>query len=520
MVLVAIGIELTLALLHGVSTLPAAALHVGLLVVVAFVAARARPALASVLGPPHVTPRRGTDGLDPLVALAAQLAGADAAVLLLPNDHGTLSVVATHGNVEVHGRAVPPHKGLVGACLAVGRPIRVTRVPEAASTLPYRTGTAAVSSAVCAPIVAPRGLGVLCLERHGDGSFPDDATARLAPFLALCARHLELSDGADSHQAEVGRSARHVAALRTMADARTEAAVTQQLRETARSLTGCEQAEWIEAAAVTPGSLAALSLEQDVPLPVQGLTRAPGMPLRAEGDPWTRNAGTAARAVPVRAPGGGDPAAGALGVLCLAGGPSGCLDDPAIASLGPLVEAAASALTRLGDLRSAELLAATDGLTGLSNRRLFDTELCERLRVAAVRGSHVALLLFDIDFFKRINDTYGHPAGDAVLRTVAATLREGVRQSDLAARYGGEEFAVILSGGNPNVAASLAERLRAAVAAAGMPVTAPDGPLRITISVGVASMTADRATPGALIEAADRALYDAKQGGRDRVVVA
>lgn len=167
-----------------------------------------------------------------------------------------------------------------------------------------------------------------------------------------------------------------------------------------------------------------------------------------------------------------------------------------------------------------ETLAAADPLTGLANRRAYDTALAR----AAQRGGGLALIVIDIDAFKLYNDIYGHTAGDACLVRVANCLADQLRgRSDFLARIGGEEFAVILhepQAGQAPDAMALAERLRAAVAALG--VAHEGGPAgRISISAGVAAGTLGAGgDPAAIFEAADRALYAAKHGGRNRVVLA
>ena len=162
-------------------------------------------------------------------------------------------------------------------------------------------------------------------------------------------------------------------------------------------------------------------------------------------------------------------------------------------------------------------LATRDGLTGLLNRREFLRLLREELDRSERYGHTCALLLVDIDRFKAVNDTWGHPAGDAVLRTVAERIAAALRPTDRAARYGGEEFAVLLPETPMEGALQAAERIRAAVGSAPVAVS-PDRAAPVTLSAGVALYPDAGASEQALIAAADRALYAAKEGGRDRVV--
>jgi two-component system cell cycle response regulator len=166
-------------------------------------------------------------------------------------------------------------------------------------------------------------------------------------------------------------------------------------------------------------------------------------------------------------------------------------------------------------LRELEALSRTDALTGALNRRMFDETLRRELARAERHALPVSLLLLDLDHFKRVNDTHGHPAGDEVLRVFARALTEEVRESDAVFRYGGEEFAVVLTHTGLADAVKVAERLIARTRSLSVPVAGAT--LRFTASVGVAGATGGSLDPAALVEAADRALYEAKRLGRDQV---
>jgi diguanylate cyclase (GGDEF)-like protein len=162
-------------------------------------------------------------------------------------------------------------------------------------------------------------------------------------------------------------------------------------------------------------------------------------------------------------------------------------------------------------------MAEVDGLTGVCNRRHFQVLLSREAERARSSGHPLSLLLADVDRFKDVNDRHGHPAGDAVLQHVARLLAQRLRRSDIVARYGGEEFAVLLPGSDRDAAARLAEDLRREIESSPAPLPAPAEPLRVTLSFGVASLPDDAASEQALVSAADRALYRAKNGGRNRV---
>lgn len=163
-------------------------------------------------------------------------------------------------------------------------------------------------------------------------------------------------------------------------------------------------------------------------------------------------------------------------------------------------------------------LAETDGLTGLPNRRKAESRLHAEIARAKRHDQPFSVALLDIDRFKRVNDTYGHAAGDHVLKTLAGVLFRELREVDLVARLGGEEFLVILPATDPPGARRTAERLRCAVERAG--ATLPGGTaLTYTVSIGVASWPDDGETAELLLERADQALYMAKREGRNRTVV-
>jgi diguanylate cyclase (GGDEF)-like protein len=161
-----------------------------------------------------------------------------------------------------------------------------------------------------------------------------------------------------------------------------------------------------------------------------------------------------------------------------------------------------------------EQLATTDGLTGLKNHRTFQELLAAEYARARRYGKPLSLVLLDVDHFKAFNDTFGHPAGDSVLRQVGALLLQVARATDFVARYGGEEFALLLPETASDGAQSIADRLRAAVACAEW-----DRRL-VTVSVGVSSLDDATPAPRALVESADIALYASKKNGRNRVTVA
>ena len=195
------------------------------------------------------------------------------------------------------------------------------------------------------------------------------------------------------------------------------------------------------------------------------------------------------------------------------------LEDGDVVQLGP------RAVFRftLADARQEALLrqmyegSTRDALTGIYNRQHFSERLAAEHAYALRHGLSIAVVLFDIDHFKRVNDTYGHPVGDGVLCHVVATINQRMRAEDVFARYGGEEFIALLRGADIDAARKMAERMRVSVAA--KPAHVEHHAIPVTISAGCAALAcaADR-NPQALVALADERLYVAKRSGRNRVV--
>ncbi len=162
-------------------------------------------------------------------------------------------------------------------------------------------------------------------------------------------------------------------------------------------------------------------------------------------------------------------------------------------------------------------LSTKDGLTGLFNRRYFDIHIKQMSENAQTSGKAMCMMILDMDHFKEVNDNYGHPAGDAVLRTLANTLKSLFRVTDLIARYGGEEFVVLLGNVDLAACANIAEKTRIAIESADFIIPGQSDPLKKTASIGIAELE-----PGESVEdfitRADRAMYEAKESGRNKVV--
>lgn len=181
------------------------------------------------------------------------------------------------------------------------------------------------------------------------------------------------------------------------------------------------------------------------------------------------------------------------------------------------------ALKTMSDIRKIAILqyeSITDSLTGLKNRRYFDQRLSEEIAQSKRYRLPLSLLLIDVDHFKRVNDTYGHQMGDEVLKNLSKVILEMVRDSDVVARYGGEEIAIITPNTDKAEAILLAERLRNIVQKSTLAsMDATQDVIQITISVGVSTLNFERMDKDILVEEADKALYEAKNLGRNRVQI-
>ena len=189
--------------------------------------------------------------------------------------------------------------------------------------------------------------------------------------------------------------------------------------------------------------------------------------------------------------------------------------------LEQLTRQAAATINRANTYSTILQYATLDALTNLNNRRQFETRLNQEIAITKRQGNPLCAMMIDIDFFKKVNDTYGHAVGDIVLRKVAEIIKQELRESDIPSRYGGEEFAVLLPYTEIDAAAIVGERLRQAVETT--PIIIPsetengkEKVLKITISMGLAEFNKTE-TGEALFERADKALYNAKASGRNKV---
>jgi len=204
-----------------------------------------------------------------------------------------------------------------------------------------------------------------------------------------------------------------------------------------------------------------------------------------------------------------------VAILAVAGSAGKMDRDRPYASM--LADLVAKAFQGSLAIEALERRAMTDPLTGLYNRAYLADRFLAEMRRARNYGFPMSLALFDIDRFKSINDRYGHPAGDAVLRKLASFLRERTRSTDAVVRYGGEEFAVLMATADGDVAFEQSDRIREELERTPFVVPGQAEPVRVTISGGVASYPRDGQTFSELVAAADAGLYHAKENGRNRI---
>jgi two-component system cell cycle response regulator len=204
-----------------------------------------------------------------------------------------------------------------------------------------------------------------------------------------------------------------------------------------------------------------------------------------------------------------------LGVLLLDSAEKDAFKESDVQSLESVADICSNAIQNAHYVDRVKQLAYLDGLTGIFNRRFFELRIAEEIERARRFGAGMAVIMVDIDQFKRLNDEFGHLLGDEVLRQVSSVFHQQLRKIDVVCRFGGEEFAILLSQTNPQHAFGVAEKLRRLVETWQFPGV----PRPVTISAGAASYPDHGTTRDELVKAADAGLYAAKQAGRNRVLL-
>jgi two-component system cell cycle response regulator len=202
-----------------------------------------------------------------------------------------------------------------------------------------------------------------------------------------------------------------------------------------------------------------------------------------------------------------------LGVLTLHSAQPSAFRQSELQSLESVADICANSIQNAHYVERVKQLAYLDGLTGIFNRRFFELRISEEIERARRYGTGMAVIMADIDSFKRLNDEFGHLLGDEVLRQVSSLFHQQLRKIDVVCRYGGEEFALLLTQINTQQAVALAEKLRRAVES----YQFPGVPRTVTISAGIAAFPEHGKSRDEIVRAADNGLYAAKQAGRNRV---
>jgi two-component system cell cycle response regulator len=468
------------------------------------------------------------------------------AVYLLSDDDARLLRRECHAATDTVAAEVPAGEGALGGAVRRASPVRLHGEVKAAS---YHLDGRRPGALLAVPLVDRRGghvRGVLVADRQADQPFTDAEEQLLVTLASEVLRAVASERLMEDLKQTRDEKEKFFQAIERLNRATKLDEVTEVSIEVARGL-----AEGIDFGAVTlleagPGGAASHRVVRawsEVPGRIPALdglafgdeggglvassvrlqASLPGKALdvskTAIFDADTRLKGLASikviplRAQPLRAE---DPAV--LGTLVLGSRRADAFPPGRVRQLEVLALQAAESIQRARLFDATERMATTDGLTGLLNHRTFQVRLDEHLLAAQRYGRKLSVILCDIDHFKSVNDTWGHPVGDQVLRGVARVLAREARTTDLVARYGGEEFAVVMPETDTDGAMVIAERIRERI---GQLVTETgQGPLRVTMSLGVATFPGDGQEKAGLVERADGCLYHAKRHGRNRSVAA
>ncbi|MGO8969873.1 MAG: diguanylate cyclase [Myxococcaceae bacterium] len=460
------------------------------------------------------------------------------AAFLLDADDRMLRLHDCRSSSELVQRApVPAGEGILGGVVRRGVAVRMASEGGLRGVGWYQSNVG-VKSVLAVPLQERSGQlrGVLLADRLEAEAFTDGDEQLLSTLAREVLRALEVERVLGEVRRGRDEKARFFSAIEELNRAVDPAAVFAAVVENARTLAALdfvavtlvqeEEGARVHRVAKVAGSTTARALEgrsfpdnnglvanvvrYGAPLPGRAL---PQMEQKVVFDDRTEVRGLGAlRILPLVA------ADRILGTLVAGTKARGALGEDVLRMLEVLAIQAAQAVLRAQLFEQTERLATIDGLTSLANRRTFQARAAQALAQARRYGRACAVLITDIDHFKAVNDTYGHPAGDVVLRGVAQMLREQARDTDVVARYGGEEFAVVMPETDLRGAQVIAERLREAVAARTFATEL--GPVRVTLSVGLAASPQDGTDMDALVQLADGCLYQAKREGRNRVVTA
>ncbi|MDJ0766133.1 MAG: sensor domain-containing diguanylate cyclase [Myxococcota bacterium] len=424
-------------------------------------------------------------------------------------------------------------EGALGAIVQSGKPLRLKELKPGYQGLPFYAEDTRVTDFLGVPIIEGGSVrGVLCADRSGNRPFEavetENLLASVESLLQIIANERIFTElqKSKSEQEKLLFASAQLARVLTEKDV-VNAALSAALQiasydiaavalidsdghQIVRKAVG-RRAEEIEGLRLNATStLAAAAIKNRHYLPYRGELDPKQQIVFSKKTQRIFAKMTSAMVLPLVA--GNEP----LGTLTLASMTPSVYNEEVRTTLQVMTNQLATALQNARMVRRLEELATTDGLTGLSNHRVFQEELEKKLASATRFNKELSVILCDLDKFKSVNDTYGHPVGDFVLRALGDTLRKNVvRDTDLPARYGGEEFVVLCEGTSTEGAVKLAERIR--IDLENRVFRTEQGNLQVTISMGVATFPIHALRREVLIERADAALYAAKQGGRNQV---
>jgi two-component system, cell cycle response regulator len=461
-----------------------------------------------------------------------------AAFLLTPDDRSLKLYDCRSQSERVQRERIPAGEGILGGVLKRSVPVRMCSGGTLKGINWYEGGWSSVHSVMVVPILESSGLvrGVLLADRVGPEPFTDQDERLLSTIAAEVLRAIEVERVMTYIRKSRDEKDQFFRAIEELNRATNPEQVFLAVLESARQLAG------LEFCAVT------LVAEQDGKR-VHRIARMTGMTSAgraAEGHSFADNNGLVANVVRYGAPLPGREfrsmdrqvifdseiqvrglaalkifplVAGdrILGTLVAGARKKTALDQDVLRMLEVLAIQAAQAVLRAQLYEQMEKMATTDGLTGLFNHRTFQEKAEEAVAYSRRYGRKCSFILTDIDHFKSVNDTYGHPTGDLVLKGVAKILKQKARDTDLVARYGGEEFAIVMPETDTAGARVIAERIREAVKAEVFQTEM--GPLKVTLSLGIATCPEHASDKQALVDLADRCLYFAKEHGRNQSVV-
>ncbi len=493
---------------------------------------RARDPLRSAVSSVHQIQETLFDTLD---LLKQTLSLHTCAVLWLDADGARLkpAEIVTDAE-EIDLGPYPAADGAVGAALRAARPLALGNLRPDYRGLPYYRGPIPVGSFLAAPVREGDVVrGVLVADRAAPEPFGPRERAILERAAERVARTIQNERAFMQLEKAKAEQGCLYAASQRLAGAIREGDVLDAALEAASAIAPFDAAAialWNEearqhtirrTAGDVPDGLADLTFPDNQGLAAMALRTKHYLPYRGEFD----DRGQVVWAAKGELRGMGSllvlplvTAEAAIGTLALAARRRGAFRDDVRPLLQVLANQVATSLLNARMVRRLAEAATTDALTGLANRRTFEAEIERRIRSAERFRKPLSLILCDLDHFKRINDTHGHPAGDDVLRGFADVLRECKRDPDLVARWGGEEFAVLCEETDAAGARLLAERIRGEMQACIFRTGA--GEFHATCSLGIATFPTHARNREELLRRADQALYAAKESGRNTTVAA